>query len=249
MMKIITFSLIVAAVLCSLIKAFPVYAKNTGYEGLIAPAPESSTSTDSAPKQDAQEYDGLIAPTPIKKRAVGNYKKQPLGYSGLIPGRSEKPPPQMTKIPGTSPQAVPRTSDDIKALARIYGHDRNNDLVPDALRKPKLLSKNAREILAGPRTRIKGKLPMVYMIEQKIKTLMSQVENENISQEVRTKNAYKAYNELSFFAEGLMHKKTVPDNIYRQMGLSEIFIEEDKTGSSDALKQLNETLKKLRKYE
>ena len=155
----------------------------------------------------------------------------------------------MTRIPGNVPQVTPRTSDDIKTLAQIYGQNRGGNLLPDALRRPKPLSGETTDFLARPRTRIKGKLPMIYMIEQKIEKLMSRVEDKNLSPEARIENARKAYKELAPFAKGLRHKNKVPDDIFRQMGLSELFIEEKKTGTLTALAQLDETLRRLKNYE
>ena len=78
---------------------------------------------------------------------------------------------------------------------------------------------------------------------------MSRVESKGLSPKARMENAREAYKELAPFAKGLRHKKKVPDDIYRQMGLSEIFIKENKTGTSIALTQLDETLRKLKSYE
>ncbi|MFH1157725.1 MAG: hypothetical protein V1721_02400 [Pseudomonadota bacterium] len=228
-MKIIPFGLVVAVLLWSLAEASPVHAKDSGYEGLVAPAPESGN----APRD----------------------QEEPPGYSGLIPGRSgtssaqQKQPPQMTRTPGDAPQVAPRSSDDLKALAQVYGQDRDGDLLPDALKKPEPLSEKTTALLAGPRARIKGKLPMVYMIGEKIRKLLPQVEDERLSPEARAEMARKAYGELAPFADGLRAKKMVPDDIYRQMGLSETFIEEEKTGTTVALDELNEALQKLKEYE
>jgi len=249
MVKIIPFGLIVVMLLFSLTESSLVQAKGSGYKGLIVTSPESRSNTSSSSKQGASAYGGLIALAPQKNKTLGSQKEQPLGYSGLIQGRIKKPQLQMTKVPGKVPRVAPRSSDDLKSLAQRYGYDRDGDLLPDVLRKPKVLSKGVKSMLAGPRIRIKGKLPMVYMIEQKIAKLMSKVESKNISTEVRTENARKAYNELAVFARGLRSKKAVPNNIYRRMGLSETFIEEEKTGTSNALDQLNKTLKKLKEYE
>ena len=224
MTKIIPFGLIIVMLLFSLTESSFVQAESAGYKGLIAPAPR-------------------------EHKALENQKEQPLGYSGLIQGHIEKPQSQMTKVPGKAPQVAPKSSDDLKSLAQIYGHDRDGDLLPDVLRKPKPLSEETTSILASPRVRIKGKLPMVYTIEQKIGKLMSKVENENLSAEARTENAREAYYELAILAKGLRHKKMVSNDIYQRMGLSETFIEEEKTGTSDALNQLNKTLKKLKEYE
>lgn len=222
-MRIITASLVI----CALVTGAPAAVFAQGYEGLFAPA--TPDAAPSAPSNAAGGYDGLL--TPAEDNAA------PSGYAGLLPGQVAEPVPQFTAIPGSGPAT------NIRTLSLLHGQDRNGDGVPDGITRPQKLFNFDAPI------RDNGVSPAQQMVENNIKQLILPLRNERLSTAERTLKARQAYQELAELAEGYRHKKSVPDRIYRQMGLSDVYIEQEKADLDSNLARLDRTLASLKKYQ
>jgi len=210
-------------------QAAPVWAAGGGYEGLIAPAAPDS-------------------PTPA--RAEDSH--EPLGYSGVISGytgdddAAKEPAPSMTAPPELTRIIIPESAEELGLLAAAQQY--GGEGIPDDVVKPFKASNRVANMLAKPRQRIENMLPMEYAVKKNVDKLMPGITDEKIPPEERAENVRKAQKKLATLAQGLLAKTTVPDSLYRQMGLSDVFISEEKESTDKALSRLNLALQELEKY-
>jgi len=267
MAKTVTFiiyPLVITGFVLFMAPAVPVGAQDGGYEGLLAPPPSEAPAAapeTTAPPPDDTGYSGLLAPAPsVNNSGQAPKQREPAGYGGLIPGYVEqnsaaRTPPaagqqqtQISPTPDGSKPVAPKTSDDIKNMAAIRAQDLNGNGIPDQLEKVEKVSDKVAKTLGTPYERIENMLPTEYMAKQNIDQLMPGVRDNKIPPEVRAENARKAHQSLETLADGLRFKKVVPDKIYRDMGLPDSFIKEEKEGNEKALARLNEALNELKNY-
>ncbi|MCE9507227.1 MAG: hypothetical protein K8R48_02780 [Alphaproteobacteria bacterium] len=259
----IIYPLVITGFVLFMAQAVPAGAQDSGYEGLIAPPPSEAPAAapeTATPAPDDAGYGGLLAPAPSTGgNGQAPIPQEPAGYGGLIPGyvqensaASSPPPekqqPQMSSTPGGTEPATPKTSDDLKNIAAIRAQDRNGNGIPDELEQVGKVSDKTAKTLGTPYERIENMLPTEYMAKQNIDQLMPGVRDNKIPPKVRAENARKAHQDLETLADGLRFKKLVPDKIYRDMGLPDSFIQEEKEGNEKALVRLNEALNELKKY-
>lgn len=220
-----------------------------GYEGLIAPAaPETSApapSPSSAPAADTG-YSGLLAPAPAPAGSAPAAPKeqQPAGYSGLIPGYVGGGAPAQQAAP-----VATKASDDLKAQAAAQARDRDGDGVLDGIKGVEKASAQTAQRLEKPRQRIQNMLPMEYAARQNIDQVMAEIKDKKLHPDKIKEKARKAHESLERLADGVRFKKMVPDKTYRDMGLPDIFIREEKEGNEKALALLNQALAELKGYE
>ena len=235
--------------------AVPVLAQDGGYSGLIAPpsAPETSApEPESGTADPSPVYEGLLAPPPAApasrsgKGGGALVKEEPPGYSGVIPGYvggrpgggklpAEDKPLQVTATPGLDKFLPSKTSADLKAPSVI-------------LEKPGRVSAKMARTLAKPSARINDMLPMEYVARETIDQLMPGVRDKKLPAAVRAENIRQAHARLATLADGLRYRKMVPDKTYREMGLPDVFIKEEREGADKALLRLNRALTELKEY-
>lgn len=241
------------------------YGAAFGYDGVLAPSQSAGSSDDVA-----DGYSGAIAPSARPAGKAGkNTKKnaEPLGYRGLVPGyvpeeqapqaAAKKPvaagktvaeqkaqftpverPPRETQIYGTNPLKKVRSAEDLKTLAMIHSFDRNGDGIPDSTAKQFKLPPETVAFLEQPRTRVEGMLPMDMMIKRSIDAAMTDVQNKKQSPQQVAEN-------LKTMREGLRAKRSVPDSVYRIMGMPDTYVREEREGLDNALSRISTALKQL----
>jgi hypothetical protein len=253
MAKVVTrlvYSVVIAILICGMLRVVPVLAQGGGYEGLIAPVePESKPAEQEPPPAASGGYEGLVAPPP-SARNPANPKHEPPGYSGLIPGYVAEPPPsqpaQATPAP-TNPNVTPKSAEDLKMLSTLQGIDKEGGALK--LRGPEKVSKEDALVLNKPRPRIDKMLPAEYAMKATIDDLMPGILDKKIPSDLRTRRVKAAREELAELAAGFQQKKSVPDAVYREMGVGDTFIREEREGTNRALAMLGKALSKLKEYE
>ena len=133
---------------------------------------------------------------------------------------------------------------DLKKAAQDYERQKEGS----GLRKPRDLSGGKGDLFSTPQQRVNGKLPMVGTIEKRIDYWMQQVRDQKLDATTRAEKAHKAYDELAPLAQGILSKTTIPDSVYKKMGVSDVFIQEEKEGNDAALDALNAALRELKGY-
>lgn len=247
------------AVLC----AGHVYA----YEGVLAPAPAAKDApATSAPAPGG--YSGVLAPPPSRD----NKKEQPKGYNGVIPGAVEqkkapeqvaqpvdaaKPPalpaapkkdfagkstpkrmPQMTTPYKTTAERKTGSAQDLKFLASLHAHDKNNDGIPDKIAKDFRLPPEMAQFLNIPRQRTDGMLPMEKTIKDSIDLMMGQVKKGQQDPKENLKH-------LRNIREGLRAQRSIPDSVYKVMGMPETYVSEEREGLDKALARIEAAIREL----
>lgn len=237
------------------------------YEGVLAPAEDESAVTDGGGDDG---YSGVIAPT-VPKTGAGRPPKGQAeqGYVGVVPGYVApdvgnsspvpvKTPPAGRQQPGKNypgnftpmqvqPQMSPqyatidpkiRSAQDLQTLAMIYSFDKNADNVSDSMARNFRLPKEMVSALEQPRVRVNDMLPMESMIKDSIDAALMDVEN-------RRQNPADTIQNLKKMREGLRAKRTIPDAIYKTMGMPATYIKEEREGIDKSLSRIDSAIRKL----
>jgi hypothetical protein len=93
---------------------------------------------------------------------------------------------------------------------------------------------------------IEGKSGTVYAVDQDIKHVMTLVNDPTLSKEERSTAAKQGYLDLSTLADGLRVNQSIPDHIYKQMKLTDQFIQDERNGNEQALAELDAALTRLK---
>lgn len=241
-------------------------AEGNGYSGLIAPSTAAKTSSTTAkpsvaPAQQGGGYSGLIAAPPDRT----GRKPEPEGYAGVIQGRIAQPSQSHAKT-GTRVKTAPtpnlgstqarslakfkelKSANDLHGMSLFYGLDKNMDGIPDALKQPAVIPADLAKAMNKPTQRIENMLPTEFAMKKSIDAVMAMVGNKSLSKEVRLEQAKNGYDNLSQLMTGLRSKRAIPDTIYKKMGLSDVYINEQKEGIDAALIRLDKATKDLEQY-
>lgn len=238
-----------------------------GYEGVIAPADDGPVAEDDG----GDGYSGVIAPSTPKRAPRGSQgdSAEP-GYAGVVPGYVPPDEPDMMAVPGKASPVRPqqpgktypgtytpvpsqqpqmtsqyakidpkvRTAEDLRTLAMIYSYDKNADGIPDEMAKNFKVPKEMAAFLDQPRARIDGMLPMESMIRDSIDAAMKEVKGRRQKPEETVDNLRK-------MREGLRAKRSIPDSVYKMMGLPATYVKEEREGIDNSLARIDRAIKQL----
>lgn len=182
-------------------------------------------------------YAGVVAPsdddTPGKSPAQMNSAPAP-GYAGVTadtPSDQAAPTDQYTAIPHTN-----EVIQDLGTASMVHG------IIE---RAPDVKAPNV-DFSKAHHSSIAGKPAVEDMVENKIARAMASVSNKNISDDQRAENAKSAYKNLASVADGLRYKQTISDDTYKSLGLTDKYIDDERSGNANALTQLDAALATLK---
>jgi len=216
------------------------FAGSDGYEGLIAPSKPAVSQPPSKQEPAAlpasSGYEGVLAPAPNPSVSpLVSAPAEPLGYSGLIPGAAPKP----AASPAPEKSLITKGAEGIKALAAILSKDKDGDGLLDKLKKPTKVPEQTLARMNKPRGRIEGMLPAEYAARRNVDDIMKAIGSKE--------DAARAENILNTLADGFRAKKSVPERVYKQKGLSDDYIKEEREGTEKALARINAALDDIKK--
>lgn len=234
-------------------KAAPkVSPEAPGYRGLISPGQRTE-----APKG----YEGVM-PGYVPERDTGVMNATPPSTAETPPstpapaqaaaGVDYTPAPEdkrvvaMTPRPGSVPTRPIRTAQDLEDFARLQGFEMNLPRLTDEIAARIKVSPKAYSIASSPRIRINGMLPQEAMIKKQIEQVMFSINMKGLTPEQRRRNARAGYEKLKMFADGFMHKKSIPDEVYSALGVPGVFVQEQRESTEKSLERLREAFKTLR---
>jgi len=230
---------------------------DSGYAGVLAPpsAPENTG------KDAPQGYSGVMpgktaapqagldadpnAPKPAPKAANA---KAPTGVdTSKAVGRFSPIDslPKMSVPKGVDARRHPLTVEQLKTLSALNAKGIDFNHITPQLAKALKLPEDAAETLAKvQRPRIDGMLPAEFTAKRTIDSLMANVEKAPEG-DARKKLAQAAYDRLSNMADGYRTLGSVPDGIYKTMGVSDTYVQEEREGYGKATQRIHDALQTL----
>lgn len=222
-----------------------------GYHGLISPDRR---------KEAPKGYDGVM-PGYVPERETGIINTAPPGTAAApestpapkqaaaphdyTPAPQDKRVVAMTPRPGSIPPRPIRTAQDLEDFARMQGFELNLPKLTDEMAARIKVSPKAYSLASSPRMRINGMLPQEAMIKKQIEQVMFSINIKGLTPEQRRRNARAGYEKLKMFADGFMHKKGIPDEVYSTMGVPGVFVQEQRESTDKSLERLREAFKTL----
>lgn len=228
-----------------------------GYDGLLAPSQPNNTGGSRAPTQEPPGYEGLMrgsvpqrpaepaelddssapatAATPATRQPAG---RQPAGR----PAQTAKPELAMTPRPGRVRVGPTNSAEQLMMLAALNGRRLDMEQIARA-KKPSLEMIGLKD---PQQIRINGMLPMELMAKNQVERVLASVNNPNIPEEMRRTNARNGYSSLMALADGIMSRRAIPTEAFRNYGFSDTFLAEEKEANERALARFEEAFKVLR---
>ena len=210
----------------------------SGYQGVMpGHVPDRPTGIiDATPKPDADRTAQTPNSTPAPQAADLDY----------TPTAQEPRVAAMTPRPGAVPNRPIRTAEDLEALARMHNFQLNMPKLTDEMAARIQVAPKAYSIASSPRLRLNGMLPQEAMIKKQIEQVMFSINMPGLTAAQRQRNARAGYEKLKMFADGFMHKASIPDEVYTAMGVPGIFVQEQKESTDKSLNRLRDAFKTLK---
>jgi len=229
-----------------------------GYDGLLAPSQPTRGNTRGT--QEPPGYEGLIRGAvpqrPVETPDTDNNDDAtrpataatppagttPAARPGARPVQTARPELPMTPRPGRVKMGRIGSMEQLMMLAALNGQRIDLNKIADGVKpSPAMFG------LKDPKQpRINGLLPVELMAKTQVEKVLASVNHPQLTPEQRQDNARNGYNLLLSYADGIMTRRSVPEAIYKKMGMSDTFLEEEREGSERALARLEEAFKVLR---
>lgn len=232
--------------------------ESDGYDGLLAPSQPSKSNNRGS--QEPPGYDGLLrgsvpqraadpaADNTATQPARGNTAATPQANAPAAAGRAARPAQSarpelpMSPRPGRLKLGPISSADQLRLLASLAGKKLDLDkMTADIQPSAALLG-----IPEAKRPRVGGMLPMELMAKSQIDKAMAVLNNPQLTQEQKQLAARQSYNQMMIMADGIITRRSVPDALYKKMGMSEQFMQEEREGNERALARFEEAFKVLR---
>lgn len=244
------------SILAVVVVMLPAVSLAQGYGGLFADD-KPTTKRDEPPG-----YQGLVpgstpppaaAPAPAQKPVSKKDVQAASPKAKIDPAKpavaSGAVAPQMTEVPGgmgLSNMPKPTSSNDLRLLATMYAQDRNLDSIPDDMAAKFKMPDNMTALLATPRPRINGMLPVENSVKNSIDQAFAQMNNKNLSASDRQKQAQQLVATLKSLRQGLAIQGSIPDKTYKIMGMPDTYIKEEREATKNSLARIDAALAKFK---
>lgn len=233
-----------------------------GYDGLLAPAQPSSRGNNRG-AQEPPGYEGLVPGSvpqrPVEQPDTDNDATRPAtaatppatlrnparpatGNNRAAPAQTTRADLPMTPRPGRLKTGPISSAEQLLMLASLNG-------------KRLDLSKMAENVKPSPGMfglknptlpRINGMASTEFLAKNQIDKIMGALNNPALSAEQRQMVAKQGYQQLLVFADGVMTRRTVPDEVFLKMGMPQSLLAEEKDANERALTRYEEAFKILR---
>lgn len=230
-----------------------------GYDGLLAPT-QPATRGNNRGTQEPPGYDGLIrgavpqrpvetpaTVNPVSPARPSTAATPPAGTTPAIraarPAQTVRPELPMTPRPGRVRLGKISSADQLMLLARLNGIQLDfNSVISERVKpSPALMG------LPEPKQpRINGMLPMELLAKTQIDKIMASINHPGVTSEQRQENARNGYSQLLGYVDGIMTRRMVPDQLYKNAGLSDLFLAEEREANERAMVRFEEAFKILR---
>ncbi len=243
------------SVLAVIVVMLPAVSLAQGYGGLFA---DDQPTTK---KAEPPGYQGLVpgttpqaAPTapvqkPVTKKDVKTVSPKakieptaPVAATGIVA-------PAMTPVPGgvgLNGVTKPTSVNDLRLMATMYAQDRNLDGISDDMAAKFKMPENMTALLATPRPRINGLLPVENSIKNSIDQAFAQMNNKNLSPADRQKKAAETLATLKSIRQGLAVQGSIPDKTYKIMGMPDVYIKEEREATKNSLARIDAAIAKFK---
>lgn len=230
-----------------------------GYDGLLAPSSPSqgnSRSTNQPPGYEglmqghvpqrqepaAEPADNAATQSPRSNTAATPATHAPAAAAARRPAQTARPELPMTPRPGRLKLGNVSTAEQLRVLSALAGKRLD-------LEKMTADIKPSAAMLGLPdakRPRTDNMLPMELMAKSQIDKTMAVLNNPKLTAEQKQMAAKQSYEQMKMLADGIITRRSVPESIYKKMGMSEQFLQEEREGNERALARFEEAFKVLR---
>jgi hypothetical protein len=214
-----------------------------GYRGLIPGKTGTQTQTSDPagdPVTDTPDEDVEDA----VKKPVG---KQPVVKPTSSQSRISTPRPRerMTYQPGKGPRTPMLTADQMALIAKLTGMKFDLKQLPENMRESIKINPKVYSLVSSPATRIDGMLPTEYGAKRMIDTNRFIIEQSNFTPERKKEALIDLMIRLRQHADGLRLRQNVPIELYAQMGVPAIYVQEEQEGVTKGIKRLDAAIKQI----
>lgn len=229
-----------------------------GYDGLLAPSsPTGGNRNTTQPpgyegvmpghvpqrqEQSAPEPDNAATQPARGNTAASPAARAPAAAAARRPAQTARPELPMTPRPGRLKLGNVSSAEQLRLLASLAGKRLD-------LEKMTADIKPSAALLGLPdakRPRTNNMLPMELMAKNQIDKTMAVLNNPRLTPEQKKLAAQQSYEQMKMLADGIITRRSVPEAIYKKMGMSEQFLQEEREGNERALARFEEAFKILR---
>lgn len=226
---------------------------NDGY-GTVMP-PSEKTDTGKGPKGYRGVIPGeVVTDTPAAEPAVPDeevqdaVKKPPVqqGRPAVAPPprmSTERSRPRQTYVPGQGPRTPMLTAEQLKLISTLSGMKIDLKKLPENMRESIKINPKVYSLVSSPATRIDGMLPTEFGAKKMIDTNMYLIEQSNFTPEKKKEAYIDLMIRLRQMADSLRMRQNVPNELYAQMGVPAIYVQEEKEGTAKGIERLDKAIK------
>lgn len=229
--------------------------QNDGY-GTVMPPSKKTPRAD-----EPQGYRGVIpgkvgdqtpASDPVEDEEVQDTVKKPVAAQPVQKLQSERsrvsPPRQrerMTYQPGKGPRTPMLSADQMALIAKLSGMKFDLKQLPENMRESIKINPKVYSLVSSPATRIDGMLPTEYGAKRMIDANLHLIEQSNFAPEQRKEALIDLMIRLRQQADALRMRQNVPLELYAQMGVPAIYVQEEKEGVNKSIVRLDQAIRMI----
>lgn len=210
-----------------------------GYRGLI-PGKVGDNAPTSDPVGDDEDVEDAV------KKPVG---KQPANTPKLQTQRSNvstpRPRERMTYQPGKGPRTPMLSADQMALIAKLSGMKFDLKQLPENMRESIKINPKVYSLVSSPATRVDGMLPTEYGAKRMIDTNRHLIEQSGFTPERKKEALIDLMIRLRQQADALRMRQNVPLELYAQMGVPTIYVQEEKEGVTKGIQRLDAAIKQI----
>ncbi|MEZ0260225.1 MAG: hypothetical protein ACAH80_04405 [Alphaproteobacteria bacterium] len=236
--------------------------QSDGY-GTIMPPSKKKNSAD-----EPQGYRGVIpgkigdepqtgdpATDPVSDEPdeeVEDAVKKPVGKQPAATQQQQKPRvstprarERITYQPGKGPRTPMLSADQMALIAKLTGMKFDLKQLPENMRESIKINPKVYSLVSSPATRIDGMLPTEYGAKRMIDVNRYMIEQSNFTPERKKEALIDLMIRLRQHADALRLRQNVPIELYAQMGVPAIYVQEEKEGVNKGIQRLDAAIKQI----
>lgn len=216
-----------------------------GYRGLIpGETAPSNTGSDTGDTNvtEADTHDEDVE-DPVKKAPATQQSPRNATQAKQPRMSSERQRPRQTYVPGQGPRTPMLTAEQLKLISSLSGMKVDLKQLPENMRSIVKFNPKLYGLVSSPATRIDGMLPTEFGAKKMIDTNLYLIEQSNFTPEKKKEALIDLMIRLRQMADGLRLRNNIPGELYAQMGVPTIYVQEEKEGTAKGIARLDKAIK------
>jgi hypothetical protein len=206
-----------------------------GYRGVIPGETLNETPAADPALPDEEVEDQVKAPPAQQTR--------PAPVAKQLRMSTERQRPRQTYVPGQGPRTPMLTAEQLKLISTLSGMKIDLKKLPENMRESIKINPKVYSLVSSPATRIDGMLPTEFGAKKMIDTNMYIIDQSNFTPEKKKEAYIDLMIRLRQMADGLRMRQSVPNELYAQMGVPAIYVQEEKEGTAKGIARLDQAIK------